>query len=65
MKAYTVYRVNYKTNTTEAVGTVVERRTSERNNNAADMLRLAQRLYGTSALESHLFIVAAGALLSF
>ncbi len=56
MKPYTVYRVNYRTKTTEPIGCVVDRRNGERQNNAADMLRLAQKLYTTSSLDSHIFI---------
>ena len=57
MKTYTVYRVNYPNNKTERVGTVVDYRRTERNNNAADMLRMAQRLYSTSSVNSHVFII--------
>ena len=57
MKTYTVYRFDYPTNKTDSVGTVVDRRKGERNNNAADMLRLAQKLYATSSIDSHIYIV--------
>jgi hypothetical protein len=57
MKIYTVYRVEYQTNKTMRIGKVVDRRTSERNNNAADMLRMAQKLYATSSIDSHIFII--------
>ena len=56
MTPYTVYRVNYRTKKTEPIGCVVDRRKGERNNNAADMLRLAQKLYTTSSIDSHIFI---------
>jgi hypothetical protein len=56
MKAYTVYRFDYATNKAEPIGKVVDRRRGERNNNAADMLRLAQILYSTSSLDSHIYI---------
>jgi hypothetical protein len=56
VKSYTVYRVNYLTKRTEPIGCVVDRRKGERHNNAADMLKLAQRLYSTSSIESHIFI---------
>jgi hypothetical protein len=62
MKTYTVYRVNYPTKKTEQVGTVVDRRRGERNNNAADMLRLAQKIYTTSSIESHIFILKESSL---
>ena len=57
MKTYTVYRVEYPTNKTERIGTVVDRRKGERNNNAADMLRLARKIYSTSSIDSHIFIL--------
>lgn len=57
MKTYTVYRVDYPTKKTERIGTVVDRRRGERNNNAADMLRLAQKIYKTSSIDSHIFIL--------
>ena len=57
MKTYTVYRVNYPNNKTERIGTVVDRRMGERNNNAADMLQLAQKIYTTSSIDSHIFIL--------
>ena len=57
MKTYTVYRVDYVTNKTAAIGKLADRRRGERNNNAADMLRLAQILYATSSIDSHIFII--------
>lgn len=56
-RTYVVYRVDYRTNTTEPIGCVVDRRRRERHNNAADMLRLAQMLYGRSSLDSHIFVL--------
>jgi hypothetical protein len=56
MKTYTVYRVDYVTKKTEAIGKLVERRKGARHNNAADMLRLAQILYTTSSIDSHVYI---------
>jgi len=56
MKTYTVYRVDYLTNKTEPIGTVVDRRRRDRNNNAADMLRLAQKLFVMSSIDSHIYI---------
>ena len=56
MKTYTVYRLDYPTNKTEPIGTVVDRRKGERNNNASDMLRLAQKLFATSSIGSHIYI---------
>jgi hypothetical protein len=43
MKTFTVYRVDYRTNKKILIGGLVERRREERINNAADMLRLAQK----------------------
>jgi len=57
MKIYTVYRVDYPTNNTERIGTVVDRRKGERINNAADTLRLAQKLFLTSSIDSHIYIL--------
>ena len=57
MKIYTVYRVEYLKNKTLKIGKVLDRREGERNNNQADMLRLAQIKYGTSSINSHIFIL--------
>lgn len=62
MKTYTVYRVDYATKNTVRIGTVVDRRRGERNNNAADMLRLAQKIYSTSSIDSHVFILRESSL---
>lgn len=62
MKTYTVYRVDYTTNKTEPIGTVVDRRMGERNNNIADMLRLAQKLFAMSSINSHVFILRESSL---
>ena len=62
MKTYTVYRVDYPTNKTEPIGTVVDRRKGERNNNTADMLRLAQKLFAMSSIDSHIFILRESSL---
>lgn len=57
MKTYTVYRVDYSNNKTVKIGKVLDRREVERNNNPADMLRLAQMKYATSSVDSHIFIL--------
>lgn len=57
MKTYTVYRVDYLKNKTLKIGKVLDRREVERNNNPADMLRLAQIKYATSSIKSHIFIL--------
>ena len=56
MKTYTVYRFDYIRLVREPVGELVERRSKDRGNNAEALLRLAQRLYSTSSLDSHLII---------
>ena len=57
MKVYTVYRAEYRTNKTVRIGKVVDHRREERNNNAADMLRMAKKLYETSSIDSQIFII--------
>ena len=57
MKTYTVYRVEYSKNKTLKIGKVLDRREVERNNNPADMLRLAQIQYASSSINSHIFIL--------
>jgi hypothetical protein len=57
MNAYSVYRVDYQANKTVRIGTLVDRRNSERRNNSEDMLRLAQSRYSHSAICSHIFII--------
>ena len=57
MKTYSVYRVDYLNNKTVKIGKVLDRRLGERNNNAADMLRLAQITYDHSPIHSHIFIL--------
>jgi hypothetical protein len=60
MKTYAVYRLGYWNNKLELIGKVVERRKAERNNNAADMLRWAQKIYAASSIDSSIFIVKEG-----
>jgi hypothetical protein len=57
LKVYTVYRIENRNNTSQAVGKLVERRMGERDNNAADMLKLAQKVYGKSSIGSHIIIL--------
>ena len=57
MNAYSVYRVDYQAKRTERIGTLVDRRKRERNNNAEGMLRLAQSRFAYSAVRSHIFIL--------
>jgi len=54
---YTVYRAEYRTNKTVRIGKVVDHRRAERNNNASDMLRVAQKLYAGSSIDSRIFII--------
>ena len=56
VKTYTVYRFDYIRQVREPVGELVERRSKDRGNNTEALLRLAQRLYSTSSLDSHLSI---------
>ena len=56
VKTYTVYRYDYLRQVREPVGELVERRSKDRGNNTEALLRLAQRIYSTSSLESHLII---------
>ena len=57
MRTYTVYRVDYLKNKTVKLGKLQDRREGERLNNAADMLRLAQKIYTRSSIDSHIFIL--------
>ena len=56
MKAYTVYRYDYTRHMREPIGMVLERRQEDRGNNIEGLLKLAQNLYSTSSLDSHLTI---------
>lgn len=56
MKTFTVYRYDYIRQMREPVGKLTERRRKERGNNAEDLLKLAQRLYSTISLDSHVVI---------
>ena len=58
MRIYTVYRFDYLTKKTETIGTVVERRKKERRiNNISGMVRVAQKEYGLSSIDSHIYIL--------
>jgi hypothetical protein len=56
VKNYTVYRFDYIRQSREPVGNLMERRSEERGKNTEDLLKLAQRLYSTSSLDSHVVI---------
>jgi hypothetical protein len=45
MRAVTVYRVDYVRKTKDPIGTVFEKRKTERAGNYNDLLRLARRLF--------------------
>jgi len=56
VKTYTVYRYDYIRQVREPIGMVLERRKGDRGNNLEGLLKLAQRIYQTSPLDSHLVI---------
>lgn len=56
MRNYTVYRFDYARRVREPVGKLTERRGTERRNNAEDLLRLAQKMFSASSLDSHIVI---------
>jgi hypothetical protein len=56
VKAYTVYRYDYIRHVREPVGMVLERRKTDRGNDIEGLLKLAQKLYTTSSLDSHIVI---------
>ena len=56
VKNYTVYRFNYVRQMREPVGKLMERRSEERGNNIEGLLKLAQRIYTKSSLDSHIVI---------
>lgn len=56
MKTYTVYRYDYTRHVREPIGMVVERRNGDRGNDIESLLKLAQKLYSTSSLDSHIVI---------
>ena len=56
MKAYTVYQIDHIRHVKEPVGTVWERRKSDRGNNFEGLLKLARKLYPAPSPESHIVI---------
>lgn len=56
MKVYTVYRYDYIRQVREPVGMVIERRKRDRGSDIEGLLKLAQKLYTTSSLDSHIVI---------
>jgi len=56
MKLYTVYRYDYNYPMRKPIGLVLERRKRDRGNNVKDLLKLANKLYFKSSLESSISI---------
>jgi hypothetical protein len=56
VKTYIVYRLDYIRQVSEPVGKLVERRSRDRGNNVGSLLKLAQKIYPTSSLDSRLVI---------
>ena len=56
MKIYAVYRFDYNRQVREPIGMLLERRKEDRGNNISSLLKLAQKLYSRSSLDSHVFI---------
>ena len=56
MKVYTVYRYDYNRQAREPIGMVLERRKRDRGNDIKGLLKLAQKLYSRSSLDSHIVI---------
>jgi hypothetical protein len=56
VKTYIVYRFDYIRQVSEPVGKLVERRSKDRENNIGSLLKLAQKIYPTSPLDSRLVI---------
>jgi hypothetical protein len=56
VKTYIVYRYDYIRQVSEPVGKLVERRKKDRGNNVGSLLKLAQKIYPTTSLDSRLVI---------
>jgi hypothetical protein len=52
MRAVTVYRVDYGRKTKNPIGTVLEKRKTERAHNYHDLLRLARRLFSLDTTDA-------------
>ncbi len=52
MKSVTVYRIDYVRKTRVPIGTVVERRKTDRGDNLLGLLRIARKTYSNSAQDS-------------
>jgi hypothetical protein len=56
VKVFTVYRYDYNRQVREPIGMVLERRKGDRGNDIKGLLKLAQKIYPTSSLDSCLVI---------
>ena len=56
LKTYIVYRYDYIRQFREPVGKLVERRSKDRGDNEASLLKLAQKFYPTSSLDMRIGI---------
>jgi len=56
VKVYAVYRYDYNRQVREQIGMVLERRKGDRANDTNGLLKLAQKLYSKSSLDSHIGI---------
>ncbi|MGE5285439.1 MAG: hypothetical protein ACM3OG_10770 [Actinomycetota bacterium] len=57
MRVVTVYRVDYDRKTKDPIGTVLEKRKTERGHNYDDLLRLARRLFAWDTADAlHILI---------
>ena len=52
MREVTVYRVDYDRKTKDPIGTVLEKRKTERAHNYNDLLRLARRLFALDTADA-------------
>jgi hypothetical protein len=52
MRAITVYRVDYDRKAKDPIGTIFEKRKTERAHNYHDLLRLARRLFASDTADS-------------
>ena len=57
MRAVTVYRVDYGRKTKDPIGTIWEKRNTERGHNYHDLLRLARRLFALDTPDALLILV--------
>ena len=60
MRAVTVYRVDYGRKTKDPIGTVLEKRKTERAHNYHDLLRLARRLFALDTADADHVLIDVG-----